>query len=259
MITRIWHGRTSLENAESYKQLLTGKGTSEYLETPGNISVKVWTKQDHDCVHCWTVTEWDDVQSIKAFAGEEYDKAKYYPEDEGVLLEFEDKVEHYFSDDVSNAKIKIYADQLRQNYEGGSWQGETFIAKLQDIDAETAFLQPYPGIHSVAEIVWHCCYWRNVLINALDGDYAYRERTLQELNFLSLEAVRQKGWNTLLSELEHTQTVILEKLGSFRDRDLLREYKPGHTFDYLVTGIIQHDIYHLGQIGLVKKIVKSEK
>jgi len=246
-----------LENSELYKQFLTGKGTMEYLETPGNISVKVWTKKDNNSVHCWTVTEWDNIESIKAFAGDDYDKAKYYPEDEGILLEFEEKVEHYLTEDVSGAKIRTYVEQLTQNYEGGSWQAENFIAKLKDVDDNTAFLQPFPGVHSVAEIVWHCCYWRNVLINTIEGDYAYRERTLQELNFLSLQALRDKGWNTLVSELGHSQKVLLEKLSHFRDRDLLREYKPGYTFDYLIVGVIQHDIYHLGQIGLVKRILSE--
>jgi hypothetical protein len=44
--------------------------------------------------HFWTVTEWKDVSSIKVFAGEEYEKAVYYPEDEGILLEFEEMVVH---------------------------------------------------------------------------------------------------------------------------------------------------------------------
>ena len=39
--------------------------------------------------------EWDNLESIKNFAGEDYEKARYYPEDEGYLLEFEETVEHY--------------------------------------------------------------------------------------------------------------------------------------------------------------------
>ena len=94
MITRIWHGRTALKNAASYLQFLLHEGTREYLQTPGNLSVKVWQRMDADCCHFWTVTEWTDIEAIKRFAGEDYDKAKYYPEDEGILLEFEERVEH---------------------------------------------------------------------------------------------------------------------------------------------------------------------
>jgi hypothetical protein len=51
--------------------------------------------------HFYTVTEWENIEAIKAFAGEDYEKAVYYPEDEGVLLEFEEKVQHYESYDIS--------------------------------------------------------------------------------------------------------------------------------------------------------------
>jgi hypothetical protein len=94
MITRIWHGRTSPEKAEYYLQFLLNNGTKEYLQTKGNLSVKVWQRKEKDCCHFWTVTEWTDLGAIKSFAGEDCEKAKYYPEDTGILLEFEEKVIH---------------------------------------------------------------------------------------------------------------------------------------------------------------------
>lgn len=103
MITRIWHGRTQIADAETYLRFLLTDGTQEYLQTPGNLSVRVWKKMAVDCCHFWTVTEWTDLQSIKAFAGEEYQKAKYYPQDDGILLEFEENVEHYESFPVNSS------------------------------------------------------------------------------------------------------------------------------------------------------------
>jgi heme-degrading monooxygenase HmoA len=94
MITRIWHGRTNLEHADYYLDLLRNKGTQGYTETKGVLSVKVWQAYDDDCCHFWTITEWEDIEAIKRFAGEDYEKAVYYPEDEGILLEFELKVQH---------------------------------------------------------------------------------------------------------------------------------------------------------------------
>jgi heme-degrading monooxygenase HmoA len=97
MITRVWHGRTSLKDADKYLEILLTTGTSGYKKIPGNISVKVWRRLESDCCHFFTVTEWERWDSIKQFAGEEYDKAVYYAEDEGLLLEFEEKVLHYES------------------------------------------------------------------------------------------------------------------------------------------------------------------
>jgi len=100
MITRIWHGRTSLQHADSYLDFLLNDGTREYRETQGNLSIKVWRRKEHDCCHFYTVTEWESLEAVKRFAGEDYEKAVYYPEDEGILLEFEEKVYHYDSYDV---------------------------------------------------------------------------------------------------------------------------------------------------------------
>jgi heme-degrading monooxygenase HmoA len=95
MLTRIWHGRTSLDNAERYLEFLLHEGTKEYWQTKGILSVKIWRKKNEDCCHFWTVTEWTNVDAIKEFAGNDYEKAKYYPQDDGMLLEFEEKVTHY--------------------------------------------------------------------------------------------------------------------------------------------------------------------
>jgi heme-degrading monooxygenase HmoA len=97
MITRVWHGRTSLNDAGKYLEFLLTKGTRDYKKVKGNLSVKVWQRPEGDCCHFLTVTEWEGIEAIKEFAGEEYDKAVYYPEDTGILLEFEETVLHYES------------------------------------------------------------------------------------------------------------------------------------------------------------------
>jgi heme-degrading monooxygenase HmoA len=102
MVTRIWHGRTSLNDADSYLQFLLTDGTQEYRDTRGNISIKVWRHIDNDCCHFYTVTEWKDLESVKLFAGDDYEKAVYYPQDNGILLEFEEKVIHFESHDVTH-------------------------------------------------------------------------------------------------------------------------------------------------------------
>ena len=104
MITRVWHGRTSLQNADNYLHFLLHDGTKEYLQTGGNLSVKVWQHKAQDCCHFWTVTEWSNIEAIKDFAGEDYEKAKYYPQDDGILLEFEETVNHYETYPVSGNK-----------------------------------------------------------------------------------------------------------------------------------------------------------
>lgn len=95
MITRIWHGRTRAEHADAYLVFLQKTGIPDYLKTPGILSVKILRRLEGDTCHFCTVTEWNDAESIKAFAGDAYEKAKYYPHDKNYLLELEEKVLHF--------------------------------------------------------------------------------------------------------------------------------------------------------------------
>ncbi|MPR32435.1 antibiotic biosynthesis monooxygenase [Salmonirosea aquatica] len=95
MITRIWHGRTKAQDADAYLQYIRETGLKEYAETPGIVSAKILRRIEGDICHFYTITEWDTIHSIKAFAGEAFEKAKYYDEDKRYLLEFEEEVKHY--------------------------------------------------------------------------------------------------------------------------------------------------------------------
>lgn len=93
-ITRIWHGTTKAEHADEYLQYVVDTGITDYKNTPGNLGVEILRRIDGDVCHFWTVTKWDSYDSIKKFAGDDHEKAKYYPEDEKYLLEFEPDVLH---------------------------------------------------------------------------------------------------------------------------------------------------------------------
>jgi heme-degrading monooxygenase HmoA len=94
-ITRIWHGKTKAEHADIYLKYIEETGLKEYRNVDGNLSAKVLRSIKGNICHFLTVTEWDSYESIKKFAGNEFEKAKYYSEDDKYLLEFEDKVQHY--------------------------------------------------------------------------------------------------------------------------------------------------------------------
>ena len=94
IITRIWHGQTKAEHADEYLQFLIGTGVPDYKSVEGNLGVEIWRRIEGEVSHFWTVTKWDCYESIKKFAGDDFEKAKYYPEDSQYLLEFEPAVQH---------------------------------------------------------------------------------------------------------------------------------------------------------------------
>jgi heme-degrading monooxygenase HmoA len=97
MIVRIWHGRVPAEKAARYRHFLNARAIPDYRSVPGNISVRILERHDGDVAHFICLTMWESMAAIRAFAGEDAEVAKYYPEDREFLLEFEPHVQHYES------------------------------------------------------------------------------------------------------------------------------------------------------------------
>ena len=95
MIARLWHGVTPAEKADTYYEYLMRTGVADYQSVEGNRGVTVLRRVDGDKAHFLLVTLWESTDAIRQFAGEDIDKARYYPEDAAFLLEFEEHVMHY--------------------------------------------------------------------------------------------------------------------------------------------------------------------
>ena len=95
MIARLWHGITPAGKADEYLEILHRTGIEDYRATEGNLSVQLLRRIEGDEAHFLIITLWESVEAIKKFAGEEYEKSRYYPEDQDFLLEFEENVVHY--------------------------------------------------------------------------------------------------------------------------------------------------------------------
>jgi heme-degrading monooxygenase HmoA len=95
MIVRIWHGRVPATKAQAYRDFLIRRAIPDYRSVPGNISVQILERSEAEATHFITLTTWKSLAAIRAFAGDDVERAKYYPEDASFLLEYEPKVVHY--------------------------------------------------------------------------------------------------------------------------------------------------------------------
>jgi heme-degrading monooxygenase HmoA len=95
MIVRMWHGRVPKDRAGAYREFLNARAIPDYRSVEGILNVYVLERAEGEIFHFITMTFWKDLASIRGFAGEAVETAKYYPEDRDFLIEFEPTVVHY--------------------------------------------------------------------------------------------------------------------------------------------------------------------
>lgn len=94
-VARIWRGAVRAADRDEYLAYLDHTGIAEYRATPGNRSVQVLRRDVGDRTEFVIVTLWDSRQAITAFAGDDIERAVFYPEDDRYLVERDETVTHY--------------------------------------------------------------------------------------------------------------------------------------------------------------------
>lgn len=95
MIARMWQGTVPKEKSLLYQKYVLQTGLKDYYNTDGNITAYLFIRDEEYVTHFFILSIWRDYAAIKEFAGEDYEQARYYPEDEKFLLDLPPKVKHY--------------------------------------------------------------------------------------------------------------------------------------------------------------------
>jgi heme-degrading monooxygenase HmoA len=95
MIARFWRGATPKTKADEYFAYLQKTGLKDYKATEGNLGVYVFRRVENNRAVFLLISLWDSYEAIRKFAGSDFEKAVYYPEDKKFLLELEPNVTHY--------------------------------------------------------------------------------------------------------------------------------------------------------------------
>lgn len=158
-----------------------------------------------------------------------------------------------------NKEMQYIARQITDAYEGDPWFGRNAKALLSEVNEQTAFEKPN-GQHSMVELVWHMVNWREFVISRFTKD-STKDITYFEVNDWraldhSDKALLQQG----LQRLHQTQAELLEVIGNESDALLDKNVEErSYTFRKLLHGILQHDIYHLGQIAYLQKLLTGKQ
>ncbi len=159
-----------------------------------------------------------------------------------------------------NTLINHIIEQLIEIQNGKIWIGSSYESKLKDIDDHLVFIRPAQDLHSIAEIISHLTLWRNEAILKIKTGKGSKTDDCEE-NWLSNEKLKPKGWAEIKSEYDHTLSELIALLNEKNDSFLEKEYydtdfKGNFKYSFLLNGMLHHDIYHLGQLGIVIKYLK---
>jgi len=153
-------------------------------------------------------------------------------------------------------EIASIIGQLKEAYEGVPWFGRNIKTLLGEVDEELAF-EKLNGQHSALELLYHMIVWREFTISRMmpsEKDLSYFE----ENDWQKLDHKNKHLWKEGLQKLQDTQDELVRLLREQDDAILTRTVNE-RTYDFkkLLYGIVQHDIYHLGQIAYITKALKS--
>lgn len=153
-----------------------------------------------------------------------------------------------------NLEVKAIIKELKRVYNGSPWLGNSIKSNLEGTDEKTAFKQALPNVNTIAGLVSHMIGWRLLLLKRLEGDENYAVKQKQTFDTSNYGKEPLVIWDNLILELENNQKQIITLLEQKED-PFLKEKVANKSFTYkhLINGIIQHDIYHMGQIAILKK------
>ncbi|MGH9630183.1 MAG: DinB family protein [Bryobacteraceae bacterium] len=143
------------------------------------------------------------------------------------------------------------ADQLRRAFGGDAWHGPSVEETLQGVHADMAFAKPIPAAHSIWEIVLHLDAWHRAVRRRLEGEAV---ELTDEQDWPPVEISSREDWQTALQSLRRGYEELLKVVGDLSDERLAAK-APGrdHSVYHMVHGLIQHDLYHAGQIAILRR------
>lgn len=149
------------------------------------------------------------------------------------------------------SESELIADQLRRAFYGEAWHGPGLFELLDDVDAAMAATRPIPDVHSIWELLLHVAVWDDAALVRLSGK---KHQPTGPKNFPPVSKANQAAWRKAVAQTKRTHEVLVKTVAALPEARL-RDRVPGkrYNFAHMLHGIAQHELYHAGQIAILKK------
>lgn len=150
------------------------------------------------------------------------------------------------------SEVRRIRSLIKSCYNGPAWHGPAVLETLETIDIRLIGKRINDS-HNIIELVNHMASWKLFIVKKLEGDADFD--VVGPINFTKIEEPTEADWIAALARLQAIHEDLMEKLKNLDDHILL-EGVPGRSYNFffLLTGIVNHSLYHLGQIKLLMKL-----
>jgi uncharacterized damage-inducible protein DinB len=148
-------------------------------------------------------------------------------------------------------------DQMKRAFSGDAWHGEAIGELLAGITAQQAAARPIENAHSIREIVLHITAWERAVRRRLGGE---RAELAAEENWPSVAGTDAQSWEREQVTLSEVHEELRRAVAQLADAQLDEPILPGMSSVYVTLhGIIQHSLYHAGQIAILRKAFAEDE
>jgi uncharacterized damage-inducible protein DinB len=154
-------------------------------------------------------------------------------------------------------EIERIVDQLNRAFDGEAWHGPSLLEILQGVTAEQAAARPFDEAHSIWELVLHIGAWTRAGRRRLEGDRAQLD---EAEDWPAVVETSDRAWSEATEKLRSDLAQLREAISRVDDSQLDQPIVEGLSSVYVTLhGVIQHTLYHAGQIAILKKTTSERQ
>lgn len=159
----------------------------------------------------------------------------------------------------ATTEVERIRDQFRRAFDGEAWHGPSVLSLLKGITAQQAAAHPIPGAHSIWELTLHIAAWEGACKRRLEGDPA---QLTNEEDWQPINDTSEAAWENTQKHLIDNHRELLNAIGktdeSRLNEPIIKDSNTSYSSVYVTLhGGVQHDLYHAGQIAMLKKALEA--